>query len=97
MRKSLSSITVARVISKEFNRLTFVNVILEFYTFATVLFLSITCNTVWYAPHPAKNVNGEPINIGSCMPPKVYMAPLYVIDIIVRCILIILYIVFTIE
>lgn len=55
--------------SKQFNRITFLNLAVVFYSFVHVIFISTACRTVWAQSVQTKGIHGDPLTISKCNAP----------------------------
>lgn len=83
--------------STQFNRLCIINVVITVLTFIHVLALYLSCQTVWKGSVTMKGVSGEALKLQTCDPSKVYMIVLYIVDLVTRCGLIVLSIMFLVR
>lgn len=91
------SIKLDVMTSKQFNRLTFLNMGILLYTFIHVIFISTACRTIWLKSVRTKGINGEALTLQHCNAPRWYLGMLYVVDIIARSCLILFAIIFAIR
>jgi len=83
--------------SKQFNRLTFLNIGLILYTILHVVFIITACNTAWLGTFTVNGIHGGHLTIETCNAPRYFMVPLYLLDISGRICLIILSLFFVIR
>lgn len=54
--------------SKQFNRLTFLNIGILIYAFIHVIFISTACNTVWIRSVRMQGINDQPLTLSTATP-----------------------------
>jgi len=83
--------------SKQFNRLAVINLSLMIYTIALTAIYCGLCNSVWKRTHKHKTADGKEVDLGSCLPSQLINGVFQMIDIIGRCTIITVCVVFTVR